>query len=526
MKRLAIAAATGCTILATVTAGLTAAEAGAQSATAASAPSLKWGACKDPDLAAASAQCALLKVPRDYDHPNGTQIKIAISRIAAKVPAAQRQGPLLVNPGGPGGSGLAWAAYLSAMLPAAVADTYDLIGFDPRGVGDSRPSLSCIPSYNKGPRPAYEPRHRGSIGHDEKAWLKRSAAYAKACAKDEPKLLAHLTTVEAARDLDQIRKALGAEKINYYGISYGSYLGQVYATLFPTRTRRLVFDGVVDPRGIWYDAQLEQDRAFQVAISRLWAWIASHDDVYHLGTSAAKVEGRFYREQDRLDGHPVGRIGPSEWNDVFTNAGYAEFLWPGTAAAFAQWLGGHRQPLKDLYADIAEVGDDNGYAMYVAVQCADARWPRHYDTWRDDGFDTAKEAPLLTWSNVWYNMPCRTWAVPGGRPLKVNGAHTPSVLLVNTTLDAATPFGGSLEVRRRFPHSALVAEVGSTTHADSLAGNECVDAPVIAYLTTGVLPLRLPGPGPDVACAASPLPEPEPFAATSLPAGRFQRNVR
>jgi hypothetical protein len=105
-------------------------------------------------------------------------------------------------------------------------------------------------------------------------------------------------------------------------------------------------------------------------------------------------------------------------------------------------------------------------------------------------------------------MPCRTWAAPQGTPLRARGGRTPSLLLVNTTLDAATPFSGSLEVRRRFPHSVLVAEVGNTTHANSLSGNACVDGPVPAYLATGALPTRLPGHGPDVACASSPLPEP------------------
>jgi hypothetical protein len=146
--------------------------------------------------------------------------------------------------------------------------------------------------------------------------------------------------------------------------------------------------------------------------------------------------------------------------------------------------------------------------MYLAVQCTDVAWPQSYATWRRDTFATVRKARFETWSNVWFNAPCLYWKAPSGTPVAIDGSRTPSVLLISSTLDAATPFGGALHVRRLFRHSALVAQVGSTTHSDSLNGNGCVDAAVIRYLRSGSLPTRDRSSGADVRCRRSPLPGP------------------
>ena len=507
-------------------AALTATSAGTvQAAAAPVKPTLNWGMCADSRLAEAKAQCALLEVPLNHANPSGPQIEIAVSRLKATAQASKRQGPLLLNPGGPGGSGLTLPLYLDARLPTDVRATYDLIGFDPRGVGDSRPAVSCVPDWATGPKPDPVPTAAATAapGANELAWLKLAADYASACAARYPTLLPHLSTLDTVHDMDVLREALGAKQINFYGFSYGTYLGQIYATEFPDRTRRLVFDGVVDPRDVWYDAQLNQDRAFEAAISEFFDWVATHDDVYDLGATGAAVRAQYQAAQDALRVQPVGTMGPSEWNDLFLAAGYAQWLWPGIAAAFADWTKGDTRPILDRYAEDAEP-DDNGYAMYLAVQCVDSAWPRDYATWRKDGFATAAVAPFETWGNLWFNAPCISWAAPQGVPVQVVGQRTPSVLLVNTTMDGATPYNGALEVRSRFPNSALVAELDNTTHANSLAGNTCVDLRVFEYLRSGALPARKAGSGPDVTCAATPAPRPEKDAAASftdvLPAAR------
>jgi pimeloyl-ACP methyl ester carboxylesterase len=469
------------------------------------APTINWGACADHALRTAHAQCGLLSVPMDYAHPGGRHIQIAVSRMRATGPVAKRQGPLLINPGGPGDSGLAQPAYLAGTLPKDITAAYDLVGFDPRGVGRSRPTLVCTRNYQAGVRPHYRPTSANDPA--VRTWLKRSAAFSRACQKAQPTLLAHLTTADAARDLDQLRRALGARQINYYGFSYGTYLGQVYATLFPTHTRRLVFDGVVDPRGIWYRAERGQDLAFQIAIEHFFAWVAAHNTTLHLGATEKAVAERNIREQRALDRKPVGVIGGDEWNDVFLDAGYFQSDWPAIAAAWRDWVAGKHARMLGRYREGLE-DQDNDYAMYLGVQCADATWPRDFATWRRDATKLAARAPFETWANVWYDAPCLTWPVRGGHPVPINGLATPSLLLVNSTLDGATPFSGALAVRRLFPHASLVAQDGSISHADSLNGNHCVDAAVIAYLRSGTLPARKLADGPDVSCKRSALPTP------------------
>jgi pimeloyl-ACP methyl ester carboxylesterase len=394
------------------------------------------------------------------------------------------------------------------VLPPGIASTYDLIGFDPRGVGASKPALSCLPGYSRGPRPAYEPR-LGDIpvrSPNENQWLARSKQYADACAAKHRDLLPHLGTRNAVKDLETLRRALGVRKINYYGFSYGTYLGQVYATKYPKKVRRMVWDGVVDPREVWYSGQLNQDRAFEGAVEQFWRWVAKHDATYRLGDTAAEVEKRFYVIQDDLTTEPRGELGGSEWNDIFVGAAYYQPAWPDVAAAFAAYVAGNPGPITAMYVD-SVAGDDNGYAMYLAVQCVDAAWPQDYETWRDDAFATATSSPFLTWNNVWFNTPCLYWAAPGGTPPAVRGNGV-KVLLVNTTLDGATPYPGALEVRKRFRNAALIAERGNSTHANSLNGNRCVDDRIHRYLRDGTLPKRKSGSGPDVTCKRSPHPKP------------------
>jgi pimeloyl-ACP methyl ester carboxylesterase len=502
-----VAIAVGATLVATVLTVSPPADAGDDAAAA--APAIAWGRCSDARLRSAGAQCGMLAVPLNHADPSGRTIRIAVSRIKATAPASARQGPLLINPGGPGGEGLRMSATLYRDLPRSVATAYDLVGFDPRGVGASRPRLTCKSGYAKGPRPGYRPvtGRQKAPGENERRWLKRSRKYANACASKSGDLLPFLRTEDVARDMDLLRRALGARRINYYGFSYGTYLGQVYASMFPNRTRRLVFDGVVDPRNVWYAGQLAQDRAFEKAMKKFFGWVASHHATYGLGSSAGAVERRYYRDEQRLRRHPVGQIGSAEWNDVFLTAGYSQYTWTAIARAWSAWKRGSHGAIRARYT--SDTRDfDNGYGIYLAVQCTDVAWPKGYATWRRDAFATVKKARFETWSNVWFNAPCLYWQAPSGTPVRIDGSRTPSLLLVSSTLDGATPFRGARQVRRLFPHSALVAQVGSTTHSDSLNGNRCVDAVVIRYLRSGSLPARDGGTGADVRCRRSPLPRP------------------
>ncbi len=503
----------------TLTATSSTAAPSAPAAAPSSAATIDFGPCDNPTLRRFGAQCGMVNVPLDHDRPGGRQIQLAVSRVRHTVPDSQFQGVMLVNPGGPGGSGLVYSV-LQGFVPHGAGQAYDWIGFDPRGVGASVPRLSCLPDFFGPDRPDYVPLTRS----DEQRNLDRSARYAAACGADGGALLDHMRTTDWAKDMESIRTALGQRQINYYGFSYGTYLAQVYATLFPDRLRRAVLDSNVDPRGVWYQANLSQDVAFDRNAGLFFDWVARHDSTYHLGASRRTVENLYYSEQDRLRRFPAGgQVGPDEWNDIFVGAGYAQSLWPGTAQTFANWIhDGDPAPLVQAYRSADGVGDDNTFAVYNAVECTDAPYPTSFAKVRSDAFDLYRTKPFLTWNNVWYNQPCQTWPAAPGRPVAVDGSQAGSVLLVGGTLDAATPFAGSLEVRRRFPKARLVAIEGDPTHADSLAGNACVDDTIADYLATGKLPVRRSGAGPDRTCQT--LPEPEPGGAAALTAGGVSRS--
>src|SRR5262249_28692844 len=155
--------------------------------------------------------------------------------------------------------------------------------------------------------------------------LGKAAAYAKACGQKYGPLLQHLKTTDAVQDMDDIRAALGQEQINYYGASYGTYLGSVYATMFPSRVRRMVLDSNVAPSGVWYDANLDQDRAFEKNLNALFAWIAKYDAVYHLGRTQQAVRSYFLKLRTQLNEAPAkGIVGGDELTDTYQVGGYID----------------------------------------------------------------------------------------------------------------------------------------------------------------------------------------------------------
>jgi len=449
----------------------------------------------------ASGECAMVAVPRDWDSPkDGQLVHLAISRVEHT--RSPYHGVMLVNPGGPGESGLDLST-IGARVPNGVGGEYDWIGFDPRGVGSSTPRLTCDAGYDDGPRPLLAPPTSSTIT----TWLQRSAAYAADCGKRNGALLDHMTTEDSAKDLEYLRLALGVQRISYFGFSYGTYLGQVYATLFPSRLDRLVLDSNVDPRTVWYRGNLDQESAFEPNVERFFTWVADNDAVYHLGSTKAVVEAHYAATAAALESSPAdGEVGPDEFADVVLEAGYDAAEYPRVADAWTSLLAGDPQLLVEEWRITDTPGDDNVYAVYLAVQCTYAPWPTSFSTWRADADRLDTTASFETWPNTWFNMPCRTWPAKAGKPVQVDGSAAPPALLIDETLDAATPYEGSLEVRSRFPRSRLLAEPGGVSHAASLQGNACVDGTIARYLDTGALPARRPGRTADATCAPTPLP--------------------
>ncbi|MEO5873928.1 MAG: alpha/beta fold hydrolase, partial [Streptosporangiaceae bacterium] len=289
---------------------------------------LKAYAANFPTLATATIQCATIKVPLDYKKPHGKKVPIALSRVKHTGSKSTFRGDLLVNPGGPGGTGTNFALRVAGQSSPALAAAYDFVGFDPRGTGGSTP-LSCDANYFNPVRPDYVPHTRADV----KFWLTKARNYAKACGKKYGSFLKHLRTVDSVHDMNTIRYRLGQKKLNYYGASYGTYLGGVYATLFPRKVGRFVLDSSVAPSGVWYKANLEQDKAFDRNINIFFKWVAKNDATFKLGSYKA-VKDLYYATYARLNKTPIkvalDPAKPTEltvvdgpaYNDYFLTSGY------------------------------------------------------------------------------------------------------------------------------------------------------------------------------------------------------------
>jgi pimeloyl-ACP methyl ester carboxylesterase len=454
---------------------------------------LHWHSC---NLRGASVQCASLQVPLNYRNPGGKKITLALSMVPATAPASRRKGDMLVNPGGPGVSGLTLAPSIAYGLDQRVASEYNIIGFDPRGVGESVPALHCDPSFFSGVRPDYIPASQQA----EQVLIGRAKRYAAGCQQRFGWLLPFMTTQDAARDMDSIRAALHQQKISYFGYSYGTYLGEVYATLFPHRVSRMVLDSTVDPTGAWYRDNISQDYAFEGRIEAFFSWVAAHGSTYRLGITRAQVEQAWYRARAALESHPISgprgpMIGPDEYDDTFVVGGYTNSAWPGLASALASYL--HNGSTRAITSEYRGLGkqDENEFAVYNAVECSDVNWPRNWAKWDADTRRVYRSAPFLAWDNAWFNAACAFWPVKGpARPMHVGAAGLPGILMLQGSLDAATPYQGAQNAHRAFPTARMVVVEGGGNHGQSLAQppNSCVNSYLNGYLATGALP-RLPG---------------------------------
>jgi pimeloyl-ACP methyl ester carboxylesterase len=316
--------------------------------------------------------------------------------------------------------------------------------------------------------------------------------------------------------MDSIRAGLGQQKISYFGYSYGTYLGQVYATLFPQRLRRMVLDSTVDPAGVWYADNISQDYAFQGRMEAFFSWVASHASVYGLGSTRAQVQQSWYQARSDLAAHPVigpggPEIGPDEFDDTFLQGGYSDTLWPDLANALSQYL--HNRATRLMVLDFKALGaqNENEFAVYNAVECADVNWPRNWAKWNSDTRHVYRTAPFQAWDNAWFNAACAFWPVRGpAQPLQIHGTGLPGILMIQGTLDAATPYQGAQVAHRDLPTARMVVVQGGGNHGQSLASppNTCVNGYLNRYLANGALPAAT---GPvDATCPALPTPAASP----------------
>jgi hypothetical protein len=271
-----------------------------------------------------------------------------------------------------------------------------------------------------------------------------------------------------------------------------------------------VLDGVVNPSRVWYAANLDQDRAFDANMDVFWRYLAAHRGAFHLGKHWRGIKRGYYRTLRRLDRKPVagGHLGPDELADAMLDASYYVYDWDLIGSNYSNLVRHGRGGGLLAGYRASHMGDDNGFAVYNAVQCSDVSWPGWARTHRDSS-RVHRQAPFVTWSNTWYNAPCLSWhAAHRARPAVSGRSVTAKMLLISETKDAATPYAGAVEVRRRFPSASLVAGIGGTTHASSLSGVGCVDNTVADYLRTGIVPTRVSGSRADRRCPRLAPPQP------------------
>ncbi|MBK1787653.1 alpha/beta hydrolase [Prauserella cavernicola] len=458
---------------------------------AAAAPDLEWSECAPELNAPRGTGCATIDVPLDYEDSSGEQITLTLSA-AGSLDAPEA---LVVNPGGPGESGIGTPKQIWSSLPPEVSSQYLVVGFDPRGVGASSP-VDCGDTSGIFPTPL--PPHEPADADQEQQRVDIARQAAEACAENSGDLLPHITTANAARDLDRIRSALAQDKLDYLGYSYGTKLGATYATLFPDTTGRMVLDSVVDPTVSVYESGFQQNNAMQKRAEQFFDWIAERDDQYHLGVTGSRVQRAWDEMADKLEAQPAeGKVGSAALGEMLASTMYSDTSWPTLAGAVSKYRDGDAS---GLVSATEELGLDTVNGSQLAYNCVDGVWPTEWQTWHDDTARSAGTAPLFAWLNTWYSASCAFWGAPPQERVEIGEGDVPPVMLVQAQDDPATPAIGAHRMQETLPGSRLVLAEGGNHGQFLFETNDCIDTPVLEYLRTGELPSA------DVDCPVAPAP--------------------
>jgi len=447
--------------------------------------SIFWEAC------GGGFECAEFAVPVDHDAPGGASFTLPLLRLRAARPEA-RVGSLLVNPGGPGGSGVAWVRSGAARLPQAIRDRFDVVGFDPRGAAGSEPSIDCIDDIGAFARLDLTPDDEA----ERQAIVDETDAMVAGCAARMEGILPFVGTDRVARDMDLLREALGDEALTYLGFSYGTLLGAVYAELFPERVRALVLDGAVDPTLPGEVAMAEQGLAFEEQLGDFLADCAV--DAACAFHGAGDPAGVYDLIQSEVEISPLPasgdrRLGPGEMMYGVSLSLYRPSRWPRLAEALMlAALDGDGSGLLDLADSYLERDPSGSYGdgleVYYAVISLDGPFARDVSVYQALTDELAIEAPRLGAYFPYSALPGARWPVAPWRdaaPIAAEGA--PPILVVGTTRDPATPYGWSVSLAAQLASGVLLTREGQG-HTAFLKGNDCIDAAVTAYLVEGAAP--------------------------------------
>ncbi|MEJ7635534.1 alpha/beta hydrolase [Aeromicrobium sp.] len=447
---------------------------------------LSWSDCED------SAKCAWIKVPIDYAEPAG-----ATTRLRAVVHPATRgtaKRSILVNPGGPGGSAIGFASSMSSSFGADVRRTFDIVGVDPRGVGRSTP-LKCLPAkgFDAFTTTDPDPDDDGEI-----AALRQSITdLGDACADNSGDLSAHVSTVEAAKDMDVVRALLGRSKLDWFGASYGTQLGAVYAQLFPTKVGRMVLDGAVDPTLDAAGSSLGQTTGFQRALDA-YAEDCVEQSSCPLGKDVDAGLAKIADLMKALESAPMKATADRQLTEAQAFYGIAVTLydktsWPYLSDALTAAFNGDGSVLlgfSDFYFDRQKdgsYGDNSGQVIY-AVNCLDASKPLTQPETEALIPRFEKASPVFGRALAWGALACADWPIKATNPLpKITADGAPSILVLGTTRDPATPYEWAEALASQLSSGVLVTRVGDG-HTAYNSGNECITDAVDAFFTKGTVP--------------------------------------
>ncbi|MFF1908386.1 alpha/beta hydrolase [Kitasatospora sp. NPDC058218] len=468
---------------------------------------IAWAACPaDPQAAKAKIDisgllCGKLHVPLDYANPATDALDIALIKLPAAKPD-QRIGSLMVNPGGPGASGIEMVKYGAKQYDGTLHNRFDVVGFDPRGTGESSP----VVCYDDKQHDEANQRDSSLDPATRKAeHVKFATEHAAACQAKSGKLLPFVGTRNTARDLDVLRAAVGDKKLNYLGISYGTYLGALYAEQFPQNTGRLILDGAVDPAQDGLDHGIDQQVGFEKSFERFAAdCVQNHAAECPLGKDPAKAAQKAADFLDGLRDHPMTTKDGRKLGADLAWTGTTEMLygdekttWTPLRNALGWAMLGKKADYLLAFADEYNGRDENGHYSPMeeansAISCADRVRPAPTPERAQQAVARLQaEAPLLSKgvSVEDYSEPsCAYWPFKTTeQPHTIRAEGSAPILVVGSTGDPATPYASSEALAKGFANAGLLTRVGEG-HGAFGKGNACVDAALEAYLVEGTMP--------------------------------------
>ena len=452
-------------------------------------PALAWTACKD------GFECSSLNVPLDYTRPAGEMVSLRLIRIRASKPA-RRVGSLLVNPGGPGVSAVDFLrGFAGGSVPAAIRQAFDLVAFDPRGTTGSSPvHCATTAEFDRYVHVDPDPDTPAEV----QQLVQANAAFDAGCQRRSARILPHVSTVDAARDMDSVRAALREPKLTYLGYSYGTALGAAYLDQFPTHVRAMVLDGALDPRSTWDQLLAGQARGFDQALNSFLSWCERNSAKCDFRRAVAGDLGKAFDalraqvDSKPLPGDKTRTVGPGEFSYGTGQALYSTSYWPYLGTALADAHNGDGSlllQLSDLYLDRTDKGYANTIDANNAVNCVDKPWPRGTAPYAQLAEKTKAYAPRYGPGIAWSGQTCAAWPVTAtGTPHAVTGKGSPPIVVIGTTRDPATPYIWAVGLADQLDKGVLLTHVGDGHTAYRASAPACIVNPVDAYLLTGRAP--------------------------------------